>query len=141
MVHIENLKIGDYVTPVEDHWEQDSENPFRQKTVFDGRPYMVIAISFPFVAIENGGKVISIDVRRFGLTKLNKQYAQATLGATGGKVPTGRRKKIKTKRDPRDCIRCGERMVQRIPKDNNPGRLWHRVCPTCGFDHGPVEVG
>lgn len=146
-VHPENLKAGDWVCgyvdlrePATNMWGQS------QSFTFDGIPWKVKGVSAPFVAMERDGILITVDLRVVGLTKLSAAYVKAMRqtiverGDEGKKVVKTRHRKVRTKRDPRDCPRCGQRMVQTIPKDDTL-RCWHRVCKDCGYDQGPVEQG
>ena len=143
-VHIENLHVGDWVTGCNDLRPEEDYGFFgcRQPLNFDGMPWKVKAISAPFIVAERDGCTVTMDLRVVGLTKLSAAYVRVLRNTkidTSDDKPIRRAKKrVKTKRDPRDCPRCGQRMVQRIP-NGSPKRLWHRVCPDCGYDQGPVE--
>jgi len=138
-VHIEDLHVGDWITGTEDR--RDLSGFFGHRPMqFDGMPWKVKAISAPFIACERDGVLITINIRDVGITKLSQPYVRALRAVEiKGEAPK-RKKKRKAKRDPRDCPRCGQRMVQRIPS-GEVKRLWHRICPDCGYDQGPVEQG
>ncbi len=143
-VHIENLAIGDWVAPYEDK-QADYGNPFSRPMEFDGLPWKVVAFSAPFVALERRERVVTVDIRAIGLTKLSPKYIRTmrdidAAPSDQSRRTSGRKRKRREKRDPRDCPRCGQRMVQRIP-NGSAKRQWHRVCPDCGYDQGPVEQG
>lgn len=147
-VHIENLHPGDWITSCDDLRPKADEGSFSGRSssmTFDGVPWKVKAVCPPFVIAERqDGVVATMDLRNVGVTKLSKAYVRAcrdTQLDRSDPTPVRRaEKKIKTKRDPRDCPRCGQRMVQRIP-NGSVTREWHRVCPDCGYDQGPVKKG
>ncbi len=70
---VENINIGDHVAIIGYH-----EVPEGFKVVGDlnGRPFRVLAISYPFLAVHSydQNKLDTIDVRRYQLTKLNDDY-------------------------------------------------------------------
>lgn len=132
-VHIENLRPGDWITGCEDK----TGCPYFPPMQFDGMPWKVVGVSAPFVACQADGVLVTIDLRRCGVTKLDKRYVKAVRRFVGAPRAACVHQ---AERDPRDCPRCGQRMVQRIP-DADLGRRWHRTCPDCGYDQGPVEEG
>lgn len=139
-VNIENLHPGDWVTGIED-LRQRGDGFFHRPYEFDGMPYKVKAISAPFIVCERNGTIVTMDTRIVGLTKLLPGYVRALRNETAvDETPEPRKKKRKPKRDSRDCPRCGQRMVQRIP-NGSVKRDWHRVCPDCQYDSGPAERG
>lgn len=110
----------------------------------DGRPLEVLAVDLPFILVEAvTGDTFTVDTRRFTVQRTHKKYveeAAKALETTEKKSPRSRiikKRKVKIKPDPRDCVRCGTRMVQRRVEG---GKEWRHVCPGCGFDKGPVET-
>lgn len=138
-VHIENLHVGDWVTGMDD-LRQREDGFYRHPFEFDGFPYKVKAICAPFVVCERNGTTVTMDTRIVGLTKLTPAYVRALKNEVAmdeTPAPQPKKKRRRAKRDPRDCPRCGQRMVQR----HLDVAGWRILCPDCGYDQGPVEKG
>lgn len=111
---IENVKIGDYITLIEDRQAPRSwRGPLPLNWL--GLPWRVLSISSPFVAAEYKGELCAIDMRRYGVQVLSRHYAKAMLGQ--------KTVKAKKKRNPRICPQCGGPL--RIILTN------HKWLPTC----------
>lgn len=132
MTPIDDLKPGDFIAVVED--KRDLPDCYsRGMFTFNGLPLEVLAISLPFLAVNDGCTTTSLDVRQWGVRKVNRQYVKAMQDASPDLVlPRGRkrRKVRKTKPDPKDCPRCGSRMVEKLDK---PTSAWFLTCRMCGF--------
>ncbi len=106
----------------------------KRETVFDGKPWRVIAISMPWVLATDGIERACFDTRRTELTLVSKEYARnwRAKEAITQKTPIviGKIKNKKKKRHPSECPRCETRMSQ-ILKDDRSG--WQWVCKSCGF--------
>lgn len=140
MTAIDDLKPGQYIAVTKRYVEDDVPNPFgffmpRQPLSFSGVPVKIITISLPFLAVEDkNGRVSSIDVREWGVQRVSRQYAEAfdQPEPTSKRTSFTKRRKKKSKPDPRDCPRCGERMIQRMIAGTSRGFVV--VCPCCGFE-------
>lgn len=64
-----------------------------------------------------------------------QQYVRGTESADGRPLIS----QEKPDDEQHACIRCGARMIQRHYL--RPVPSWHRVCPECGFDLGPIDNG
>jgi hypothetical protein len=122
-VHIENLKKGKYVAVTADR----RETPFGHHAdmTLTGVPYKVIAISAPFVALQDvRGVVHSIDTRDFTLSLVTTEYWNVYYS----KAPV--RKRRQRHKPINDgwvrCVNCGTRMAQRYTG------VWQYICPECG---------
>lgn len=132
--HIENIRANDWITGIEDL----RDCPHHSRMSFDGLPWKVVAISAPFLVCQRNGMTITLDVRAIGVTKCLPAYVKALECINIGEQEQAKpRRKKKPKRDPRDCPRCGQRMIERM----SGAREWHVICRDCGYDQGPVEKG
>lgn len=134
---VDSLKIGDWVAVVRYKQARSKHTPWGSWDVepsYDGRPGQVVAISLPFVALTDGARVGTIDVRDIDLQRVTEQYAKAVLSS--GAVPVKVRRRRRGKPDPSLCPRCGDRLQQFMSKRTE---FKFRVrCPSCGWDGGPV---
>jgi len=131
-VPIENLHVGEYVAVTEDR--RDVPARWRVQD-FPGFPLQVMGISAPFLAVfaaREQPPLRSIDLRAWGVSKLDPAYVAAWLGAKEP-PPAKKRRRKKPKADAGLCQRCGLRLVQKLR-----GEAWHYVCPECGEDRGVV---
>jgi len=143
MTPIDDLKVGDYVAVV------NSKAPCRtdffgndRPHEYDGKPFRIQAISLPFLALEWGEHVLSLDVRAHEVQKVSWRYAKAlTPNGSQEAVLTTPRKKKRRKRDKSLCPRCGERLIQRLTTGVLMKNIWVLVCSNddCGFEAGPVN--
>jgi len=148
-INFDTLKKNEWVIVVDEvvpdavPWAESSLYSSQRKSRTNGKPLKVLAVDLPFVMVEDiGGGVSAVDVRDFVLQRCSKEYVKAALIAID-EEPEERQsrlikkgKKLKVKKDPRDCPKCGTRMVQRRV-EKMAG--WRHICPDCGFDKGPVE--
>jgi uncharacterized protein (UPF0212 family) len=87
----------------------------------DGKPLEVLAVDLPFILVEAiTGEKFAVDVRRLNVQRCSKKYVEAAdrslnmqVSETNFRVAKAKRKKIKVKKDPRDCPICGRRMRHR----------------------------
>lgn len=153
MTHVEDIEVGDYIAIVSDRTSaQNMEGNFLVGQMcqnFDGRPLRVIAVCLPFLCLDSSQG--SVDVRRFGVQKLTKEYVRAWKRSHDNKITFGaeaRRKSRKKKQAPdgKFCPRCGGPMVERLilgkegivlGKSNS---VWRIICTSCGHDDGPAKV-
>ncbi len=151
-VNFDELKAGQWVVLTE---EITKDEGYQESNIFgsrhyhwrpDGQPLEVLAVDLPFVMVKAlSGAVSSVDIRYYRLMKCYKKYVQAAIDETENRrmspvqerrIVGKRRKKIKEKKEPRACPRCGTKMIER--KTEGLGG-WRKVCPECGLDKGPVE--
>lgn len=131
----DDLKLGMHIVVVEDLGGPLTDMFGReQPTTFDGVPARIISICLPFIAVETRGQLATLDLRAWGVQKVNRHYAKVMSGFK----PAPKKRARKAKPEPGRCIRCGERLRQRQSKATD--YRWHNVCPNCGFDAGPVEA-
>lgn len=142
----ENLKVGGWyqVLEHEDEPEQQQQNPFMystpQKIRYNGVPYRILAVSFPFILCKDvRGKSVTMDTRVTKLTACLDSFVRA-FSKEFGRDDDGNpvRKKQRKKKETADrytCPRCGGRIVQ-IMNRNHDG--WRFTCQNCEFDGGAV---
>lgn len=140
--HVENLAIGDYITLVECHRDQQSVLGTPEGVVplwldaddvkFGGQPLLIRAISLPFICVEYLGQRLAIDVRDWGVQPVNKRYAREMLAR-----PTARDAQSCRRPEKGNCPQCGERLRQRMIQGQRGFRL---VCPQCDWDGGEVQT-
>lgn len=164
MTKIDDLNVGDFIV-ISGVREEDYQpawgsydSPFgppRQPVtpVLTGNPFRIEAISLPFLCVTDGHHRAGLDVRRFVFQRVTKEYVQAMVagrsdstifssrktlerGDTHPLLVTGKKRKKKTKPDPKACRRCGSKMIER----RMPYAKWQLVCPDCGFEGGPVAT-
>jgi len=150
------IKEGHWVVAIRDFdhdWEDDPDDDepqmvwgmfgpqradSRTAKSYDGVPFKVLAMSYPFLAVTEGKDRYSIDYRRFDLQIVSEKYAQAvhTLKAKdfqkaiSSKKDQKKLEKIQKEEDEQTCKRCGTKMMsQRLIK---PGSgEWAYYCPNC----------
>ena|SRR6202044_87253 len=94
---------------------------------YNGRPFRVVAVSHPFAVLEDciDGERLPIDLREWELGKVDKRYVAALRDGRD----TGKSAQPQRQDDHKRCVKCGERLVQRIGK----GCLeWYWYCNECG---------
>jgi len=115
---------------------------WHNKEPFQGKPWKVLATSFPFILVTDGDTEDTIDTQVYTVIRVNKEYARAYEKAHNlrngehrnvrpGKLIT-KRKKTKRKKHISECPMCDEKMAQ-IRK---PDGVWAYQCKNCGF-RGP----
>lgn len=148
MVRFENLHKGEYISVV-GYLKDLPEHPWGWSNplagAFNGQPFQILELSYPFIAVRNNqNEKSSLDFRFFELNKVSKQYADcfnhqpAVRQETFGKTEKVRKKK-RRRPDPSLCPRCCGRMIQRLFV--KPVVEWHKYCQECGLDAGPVDPG
>lgn len=126
MTPVDDLNVGDTVAVV-GHKAQH-----RRCGDFSGRPWVVLAISLPFLALHDGEEIQSLDVRAWDVKKVTIQYAQAMRG-------TLETVEVPAVIDLYCCPQCGDRYCERMYtiKKKNQWRWW---CRTCHHDGGPAKL-
>lgn len=164
---IESLDPGEYIAILGFKLEWPT-NPWQPLCpAFDGRPLRVLAVSPPFIAVQDiQASRYALDSRAYELTKLNRSYAEVWPWARGVGIasqfqfteketlPTqvktdwvgswGKSKQAnpdieRPDPDAAQCPRCGEQLVQHLWSRPEPG--WRRLCKSCGLDAGPIDGG
>jgi hypothetical protein len=138
----DDLKVGMFVAVVGrlDGWDGPEDY-----ADYAGKPMRIEAISLPFVAVECEGEMCAIDARVWRFGKISRAYAAAmgffaedcdcpACAPVQGNAPAAADDGY------RRCVRCGERMVQRLTEAKAKVKAWHHVCPKCGSDGGLVEA-
>ena len=122
MTPVDDLNVGDTVAVINNKYHH------RKCGDFSGRPWVVVAISLPFLALHDGAEVQSLDVRAWDVKKVSTQYAQAMTGTLETVV-------VPAVIDPYTCLQCGDRYCERMytVKKKNQWRWW---CRTCHHDGG-----
>lgn len=124
----DDLKKGMIVTVVGRKVEPPDPPPWvfapRRPEEFSGNPVEVVAVSLPFVAVTNGERTFSIDLRCWVLGRVSRAYRDAMSDS----VPASRRRKKRRpeKPDPSRCVNCGDRLAQ-VLRD----RKWYYYCRHC----------
>lgn len=145
MTPVDDLKTGMWIAIIGCRDEQQSqyETPFffGHKPAFqcDGVPHKILSISLPFLLVSHPNGTGTVDVRRFMVRKLSKQYVERYFDVPPASRPGSRRKK-KHKTPKGHCPRCGERLIQRRVINPDPRKqCWFIVCSGCGFEQGPAQ--
>lgn len=123
MTPIDDINVGDTIAVV------GCKMQHRLKD-FTGIPHTVIAISLPFLALDDGGIVRTLDVRVWEVKKVGRHYVEVMNGGDGER----QRRVKKEKPDPMSCRNCGDRFCERLF-----GRTWRWWCRTCHTEGGPVN--
>lgn len=152
MSHIENFRIKDWVVILSIKEEEDTEFGFmpvrRRKRNYpiNGRPLRIVAMSMPFVAVTDGEKRFSLDIRDCELGKVSQQYVRAFHQTNRIDAETQEvyfikeqgviKSKKEKKKDQRGCCpTCGYRLRERL---KGPG-IWIWFCKQCGFEGGQTN--
>lgn len=127
MTQPDDLDPGDYIAITGEKAAEEID-PF-----LDGAPLKVVAISLPFIAVDDGDEVFAIDIRLATFQKLTRRYVRVMQGKCGRRIygPVVNN----APPSPYDCPRCGCRM-RRIKKQAQPD--WIMSCPHCGFERKDI---
>ena len=95
---------------------------------FPGRPYEVAALSLPFAILRDccTGEMAPIDLRSWELGRVHGSYVAAYKAMV---APRECQKPESSCAGHERCVRCGERMQQRLVK-----RKWRWHCEQCKVD-------
>lgn len=136
MTHPEDLKPGQWITPVacKRHVPSTAKTAsgraiwlHPEDVQFCGTPLLVVAISLPFVCVQDGPQRSTLDLRVWDVQVLGRRYVQAMLEADGECC------QLPPTLGPGQCPQCGAKLIQRYAsKDRN----WRTVCPGCDYDGG-----
>ncbi len=152
-LNFDTLKPKDWIVILSEKDDGEwKESDMRQRAYTpNGHPLEVLSVDLPFILIEEvNGKIWCVDTRRYVVQRASKHFVQTAVKVfyeddmeplSGTRKRKSRiiskPKKLKVKKDPRDCPYCGARMIhRRVEKIAG----WRHVCPECGFDKGPVEA-
>lgn len=136
----DDLKVGMMVAVVNRKTDEEPDFPWglsrRKKDSFTGIPLEIKAISLPFICVTDGEDTHGLDMREWDVKKLGPRYVKMMTKIEGEAAPEfthekkeRERRRKRRRRDPRDCPRCGDRLIQ-IMKIGN----WTVVCKTCGYE-------
>lgn len=116
MTPVDDLNVGDHVAVV----GFKGRSHCRQCGDYSGTPHQITAISLPFIALNDGNEVQSIDIRVWELKRLSIDYVAVFKGEATRQIV-----------DPYACPRCGDRYCEKLVK-----RKWRWFCRTCHYDGG-----
>lgn len=167
-LRMDDVKVGMYIaiTGVVKHEEEDylklehftfQMMPMRRQDRrhrMDGIPLEVLAVSLPFLCVDDGANRFGLDTRDLVFTKLDKEFVdEMRHGSTTAnpynderKPPRSVRRKIKreknklvkdTKNNPAACPRCYNQKTSQIRHGDGK---WYRHCSQCGLDR-PMDDG
>lgn len=140
---IDDIRPGQYLMLNDKH---DDAEPFDmfgswgrpRRRRNEGVPCRVLAVSPPFLAIEAQGRRLSIDAREVEILRVDRRFVEALNESKPIPTAAKPKRKRKEKPDPRCCVRCGTRLVQRLicqPGDSH----WVPLCKGCGWTGERVE--
>jgi len=101
-------------------------------------PCRVLAVSPPFLAVEMRGQRVSIDARDYELLRVSRRFVES-LDEQKPIPSVGKKRRRKEKPDPRCCIRCGTRLVQRLVYVIERAQ-WLPTCKQCGWQGDPAKT-
>lgn len=135
---IDDLSVGMWIVVTDRVEESPIDGSFfpTRRISFRGVPVRIVAISPPFIAVEDGDQTHSLDSREWGVNRVtNKRYIEAMKNYGQRDVGRARVRKEKKRRrqeeqDPRRCPRCGNRLVTRLMKVKNK-HGWLTFCEEC----------
>ncbi len=144
-LQVDDMHVGQWIAVIGEASSQHDDNPFSfmrpRCTRVDGRPLKVMAVTPPFVAVDDGISKYALDTRELTFTRLDKRYVnqmsahgrRAVINENGGVLILDRApiKKSETK-DHRDCPNCGESRLRQVHRAG----IWKLVCPVCSFEGG-----
>ena len=121
---VDDLNVGDTVAVV------GHKAAHKRCGDFSGHPWVVMAISLPFIALHDGNEVQSLDVRAWDVKKISKDYAHAMSGSLETvSIPPAIAEDV--------CPNCGDRYCERLVEvGKRKRRQWNWYCRTCHHDGG-----
>lgn len=129
----DDFKVGMFATV------SGFKDPNHGDRYWTGKPFEVMAISLPWIAVFDGVSHSSIDTRKYELTRVNREYVEALwrqpVGESYEKVykRTGHRPE---EPEYRMCPRCHDTNIGLLLV--GPGR-WETVCRTCGLELEDID--
>lgn len=141
-LRVDDMKVGHWVVVVE---KITVDERFAMTYTLNGRPWEILAINLPFIAVLSGDCLTSFDVREYRFERCNRRYAEIMLQAAdqGSKIHHYVERREKRKKGTVDasgvlkrCVNCAERLRQRLDKAT---RKWCWVCPRCDRTVGEVQ--
>lgn len=140
------LRAGNYiiVTPHDDELTNSDSGFFVvKKRKRMPQCILVLEVNAPFIvghAVGDGDHDRGvIDLRDWEWYPVSKRFGRSLDASKPVKVLIEEKGRIKRKRekpDPRDCPRCGQRMVQVL--HYRPDPQWIRTCKQCNIETGVV---
>lgn len=146
MTPVDDLHVNNWIAVCYDKraepdmpfWGQHSRQPS-----FTGQPLQIIAISLPFIAVRDGRRRFSIDIRDFGVRKLHPTYVRQMKGSyedhddgVCGISESGKEDVVLDEGSIRGlCPMCGEKLRERRLATG----VWVFICDECGFEGGQAE--
>lgn len=137
-IRADDLRAGQYVAIARSR--ETVYGPFGSMEV-DGRmvtgiPLKVLAVSLPFLAVTDGTRRYSLDIREVELTRLTSRYVKQLTGVWKG-VRSMKQRRTPAVAGSRKCPSCGDRLIERLVEEGT----WIFSCRRCGFTGGPPKLG
>lgn len=126
MTPIDDINIGDTIAVV--------GCKIRKIHDFTGIPQTVVGISLPFLAIDDGSELRTLDVRVWEVKKLGQHYVNVVRDDVQTPVKRRKQQKQQQQQDPMQCRNCGDQFCERLV-----GRVWRWWCRNCHTDGGPAD--
>lgn len=122
----DDVQVGQLVAVVKHRCSQGGDCDAQ----FTGAPFRVVQVSLPFAVLEDcsDGSRCPIDLRQWELGRVSREYVAALLG-TAARPRRRRTEESESDDVHKRCVRCGERMVQRLVR-----RCWKWHCEQCKVD-------
>lgn len=134
MLSANQLRPGMHVAVYKVRIQEYNGHPLSPEPSYDGTPMKILAISYPFVCVNNGKDTFGLDIREYTLVRVHGTYVRHMAAKL-----TSRKRKKKVKKDPKLCPRCGEGiLVERWVMDPGSDSKWIIVCPICDSTGDPV---
>ena len=111
---------------------QEEMSPFgvvrRASSCVDGMPFVITAISLPFLAVSDGRRSYSLDSREYKLIRLSPQYVRELRRYKGAQRHSG---EVVQEAVPMEghCPLCTARIRQMYGGES----IWRLACPECKF--------
>jgi len=136
----ENLRVGEHIIITRIY----AENTYGAKPMYDGVPWMILAINTPFLLVRSGPHVRSIDSRECDWTmacddylhmfndhvvKARSSVSQGESRITGSHIELIENSPEIEHKFP--CPQCNGPMREMLAQ-RGPG--WFLKCPECGFE-------
>jgi len=127
MTPIDDLRVGQWIAVCSDRMTKGRE----RYASFTGEPCEIVAISLPFIAvwIPRPGRGDTIDVRRYGVVRLDRKYVRVML-----QMPLEDSPKDEDHEEQEQeslCPICGHKLSQRMVAGDGDELALH--CSECGF--------
>lgn len=102
-------------------WSEPVERESRESV--DGWPLRIIAISLPFICVDDGEDRFPLDLRQVMVQRVSKRYAEMVREGVRGKLPESTSVQG-------DCPVCGGGLSHVMSESD---MQWTYTCRECGF--------